>query len=88
MIKWLISAFLLCGSFTIAAAQVSFQTHYLPLGQPVGYPVAITVDAYGNNFIIENTDAGIRVTKTDPQGNILLSFDFGADRCDGCNSRC
>jgi hypothetical protein len=78
MFRCLTSAFLVCGAFNFASAQFSFQTHYLPQGQPAASSKAIAIDASGNVFIVSSTSTGIRATKTDSQGNILVSLDFGA----------
>jgi uncharacterized protein (TIGR03437 family) len=58
---------------------VGFQTRYIRLGQQ-DTSRAITSDAAGNIFILSTlaSNAGQRVTKTDPQGNFIGSFDFNA----------
>ena len=69
--------------FAYAATPVSFQTHYISLG-PQDTSTAIAADSAGDIFIVSNLTVNsgqpaIRATKTDPQGNVIGSFDFGVN---------
>ena len=63
-----------------AASTVSFQTHYISLGAQ-DTSVAIAADAAGDIFIVSKTvlpgSSAIHVTKTDPHGNVVATFDYG-----------
>src|ERR1700733_5690022 len=72
--------------FTILVANVSaasnqFVARYMPIGT-AGSANLLAVDASGNFFIVATVQepsgpSQIRAIKTDPQGNVLASFDFG-----------
>ena len=73
------------GALTCAVASLacaaSFQSHYIQLGTR-DTSVAIEADAAGNLFIVSDIldaahNSSIRVTKTDPNGNVLGVLNFG-----------
>ncbi|HLJ18330.1 MAG TPA: hypothetical protein VKV15_27815 [Bryobacteraceae bacterium] len=68
------------GVVTAANGAPSFHAHYLSLGVQ-DTSTALATDASGNVFIGSTvTDVStnrFRITKTDGQGNVLTSFDFG-----------
>lgn len=77
----LLLAFVLLDLGTSAAMVQQVQAHYLDTGNHFQARV-LANDGTGNLFIVSNTIAisgrpQIRVIKTDPQGNILASLDFG-----------
>jgi uncharacterized protein (TIGR03437 family) len=68
------------GAVAWAGSPVSLQTHYIRLGAQ-DTSVAIAADATGNIFVVSQTlgadhTPAIRVTKTDPAGNIAAVMDF------------
>jgi uncharacterized protein (TIGR03437 family) len=63
-------------SLACSAQPVSFTTHYISQG-PQDSLVAIVADSGGNIFVVAGLwGFGIRVTKTDPLGNVTASMDF------------
>lgn len=69
-----------------AAVPGSFEARYVPLGAP-GQALQLAADDSGNFFVIANIQKPsgrrqILVTKTDPQGNVLATFEFGGSTGD------
>jgi uncharacterized protein (TIGR03437 family) len=65
----------------LAAGSDQFVTRYVPVGTS-GSAKLLAVDSSGNFFIVAVVEEPsgrpqIRAIKTDPQGNVLASFDFG-----------
>jgi hypothetical protein len=63
------------------AASNQFVARYVPITGPTG-ALLLAVDASGNFFIVATVQEPsgrpqIRAIKTNPQGNVLASFDFG-----------
>lgn len=66
---------------TLTGQGVSFHAQYLNLG-PGGVSNALATDSAGNHFIVSTVTEPsgtqqMRATKTDAQGKVLASFDFG-----------
>jgi uncharacterized protein (TIGR03437 family) len=66
----------------VAAAPNQFVARYVPIGTS-GSSNLLAVDASGNFFVVATVEETsgfqqMRAIKTDPQGNILASFDFGS----------
>src|SRR5579871_2243693 len=67
-----------------AAPPISFQTHYIGLGLQ-DTSVALAADTAGNIFIVSAVVnpstrlTGTRITKTDPNGNVLGAFNLDQD---------
>jgi uncharacterized protein (TIGR03437 family) len=73
-----VSLLLTAAALSNAAAQISLQTHYIPLS-PGDASRAIAADSTGDIFILSAlASGGARVTKTDPQGNFLTSIDLAS----------
>ena len=71
---------LVCATASLACAG-SLQTHYIQLGTQ-DTSVAIVADAAGDLFVVSDIldsshNPSIRVTKTDPNGNVVAVLNFG-----------
>src|SRR5271168_2339478 len=67
----------------VIAASNQFVAQYVPIGA-AGSASLLAVDASGDFFIVATVQAPsglpqIRAIKTDSQGNVLASFDFGGN---------
>ena len=70
-----------CIAAGVRATPNQFVARYLPIGAS-GSAAALAADASGNFFVVATVQEPsgqlqIRAIKTDGQGNILASFDFG-----------
>lgn len=66
-------------SLACAASPLSFQTHYISLGTQ-DTSVAVLTDGASNVFVVSNLYlGGVRVTKTDPSGNVVAIKNFGQE---------
>ncbi len=74
--------FLIVVAASLDAGSNQFEARYVPIGTS-GAADLLAVDGSGNFFVVANVrePSGllqIRAIKTDPQGNVLASFDFGS----------
>ena len=73
---------LIWGVFSaLAQLPVGVNARYIDIG-PAGQSVTMAIDEAGDNFAVSTVTEPsgrpqIRVTKTDPLGNVLAAFDFG-----------
>ena len=79
--RWILIPLLFSG--IAGAAGLGFQTHYLSSNSS-DQSIAVAADSSGNVFVISSvavspSEYRLRAIKTDSQGNVSASFDFGSN---------